>query len=178
VEHGVDVVPLEAVQYFRGIRDVALVEGKVAPVVEDACVVERRTVVELVERDDVVRVRVCEDEVPDQPAGSANCQNLLPYGSLEDIHEAGPSCYHDVLDIGERLESGGAGEQRRLSPDAIVLKDIVCLADAFYINGKSALFKLAAISDPFRVRLAEMAHSPLAAPFRDVAPPETVMFRE
>jgi hypothetical protein len=103
---------------------------------------------------------------------------LLPYGPLECIHEAGPSCYHDVLDIGERLESGGAGEQRRLSPDAIVLKDIVCLADAFYINGKSALFKLAAISDPNRVRLAEMAHSPMAAPFRDDAPPDTVKFRE
>lgn len=59
-------------------------------------------------------------------------------GPSKYIHEAGAACYHDVLDIGQGFELGGAGEQRRLPPDAIVLEDVVRLADAFYINVKSS----------------------------------------
>lgn len=45
-------------------------EGEVGAAVEDARVVERGAVFELVEGDDVVVFRVCEDEVADEPACS------------------------------------------------------------------------------------------------------------
>jgi hypothetical protein len=76
VDHRVDVVALQAVDYLGRIGHVALVEGKVAPVVEDARVVEGRAVVQLVEGDDVVSVRVGEGEVPDEPA-CASTQSVL-----------------------------------------------------------------------------------------------------
>lgn len=48
-------------------------EGEVGSAVEDARVVERGAVFEFVEGDGVVVVRVCEDEVPDEPACSKRC---------------------------------------------------------------------------------------------------------
>lgn len=50
--------------------DVALVEAKVWLVVEDGGVVEGGAVVELVERDNVVGIGICESEVADKPACS------------------------------------------------------------------------------------------------------------
>jgi hypothetical protein len=67
VEDGVDVVALEAVDHLDGVGDVALVEAKVALLVEGACVVERGAVVELVERDDIVGVGIREGEVSHKP---------------------------------------------------------------------------------------------------------------
>lgn len=68
VENGVDVVALEAVDYLGGMGDVALVEGKVALVVQYPGVVEGRAVVQLVERDNIVGVWVGEGQVADEPA--------------------------------------------------------------------------------------------------------------
>lgn len=67
VEDGVDVVALEAVNHLDGVGDVALVEAKVALLVEGACVIERGAVVKLVERDDVVGLGVGEGEVSHKP---------------------------------------------------------------------------------------------------------------
>ncbi len=49
VEDGVDLVALEAVDDLGGVGDVTLVEGEVALVVQHSRVVQRGTVVELVE---------------------------------------------------------------------------------------------------------------------------------
>ena len=70
MEDGVDVVPLEAVDDLGRVGDVPLVECEVAPVVEDARVVEGRAVVQFVKRDDVVGMRVGEGEVADEPTRS------------------------------------------------------------------------------------------------------------
>lgn len=40
----------------------------------------------------------------------------------QDLHEAGPTCDHDVFHIRERLELGTACQHRGLFPDAVVLK--------------------------------------------------------
>lgn len=69
VEDGVDSVPPQHALDVGGQRDVALLKGKVGPAVEDARVVERGTVVEPVERDDVV-VGVRENQMARKPAGS------------------------------------------------------------------------------------------------------------
>jgi hypothetical protein len=70
VEDGVDVVALHAVEHLGRVGNVAVEKGKVALIIEDTRVVERRAVVELVERDNVVCIRVREREVADQPTGT------------------------------------------------------------------------------------------------------------
>lgn len=70
VENGVNVVALQTADDFVGVGNVALVKRKVALVVEHARVVERRAVVELVERDNVVRVGIRQCQVADQPAST------------------------------------------------------------------------------------------------------------
>jgi hypothetical protein len=70
VEDGVNIVPLQAVYHLRWVGDVALVEAEVSPLVERPRVVERAAIIELVEGDDVVRVRVCDGQVADQPASA------------------------------------------------------------------------------------------------------------
>jgi len=70
VEDCVDVMPLHALEHLLRVRDVALVEGEVVPVVEDPGVVQRGTVVEFVERNDVVGFRVCQGEVSRDPAST------------------------------------------------------------------------------------------------------------
>ena len=136
VEDGVDVVPLEAVDDLGRVGDVPLVECEVAPVVEDARVVEGRAVVQLVKRDDVVSVRVSEGEVADEPTCSATESATLRreagyfMGDMIIIHEAGPARDHDVLDIWPGLELGGANKHRGFPPDAIVLEEAVWLTEA------------------------------------------------
>lgn len=68
VEDGVNVVALEAVHHLGGVGDVSLVEGEVPLVIEGTGVVERSTVVELVEGDNVVCLWVCDGQVAHQPA--------------------------------------------------------------------------------------------------------------
>lgn len=67
VEYRVDVMPLQAVDDLGRVGDVSVVEAKVPLVVQGAGVVERGAVVQLVEGDDVVSVRVGKCEVPDEP---------------------------------------------------------------------------------------------------------------
>jgi len=76
VEDGVNIVALEAVHDLRGVRDVAMVEGEVSLIVQDAGIVERCAVVQLVEGDDVVGIGVCERQVTYQPTctGEERCQ--------------------------------------------------------------------------------------------------------
>jgi hypothetical protein len=57
--------------------DVAVFKCEVFLVIQDPRVVEGRAVVELVERDDVVVTRVCENEMADEPTGTVFCQYLL-----------------------------------------------------------------------------------------------------
>ena len=71
VEDGVNVVTLQAVHHLSWVGNISMVEGKVALVVQSTGVVEGSTVVELVERDDVVGVWVGEGQVTDQPTGTA-----------------------------------------------------------------------------------------------------------
>ena len=74
VEDGVDIVALEAVDDLDGVGDVALVEAKVALLVEGARVVEGGAVVELVEGHDVIGVGIGEGEVSHQPRSAvASC---------------------------------------------------------------------------------------------------------
>ena len=68
VEDGVNLVSLHAVDDLERVGDVSMVESEVVLVVERAGVVEGGAVVELVEGDDVVGVRVGEGEVSNEPA--------------------------------------------------------------------------------------------------------------
>ena len=95
VEDGVDVVPLEAVDDLGRVGDVPLVECEVAPVVEDAGVVEGRAVVQLVKRDDVVSVRIGEGEMADEPTCSdtesaALCREAGPWGTRSSYMKPAP----------------------------------------------------------------------------------------
>ena len=58
VEYSIDTVLLQAVHHLVRVRDVAMVEGEVPLAVEDPCVVQGRTVVQLVEGDDIVCIGV------------------------------------------------------------------------------------------------------------------------
>lgn len=76
VENGIDVVALEAVHNFGGVCDVAMVEREVSLVVEDSGIVERGTVVELVEGDDIVCIRVGKGKMSYQPASTATVRDM------------------------------------------------------------------------------------------------------
>lgn len=71
VEDGINFVSLQTVHHFRGIGDVAMVEGKVALVVESSSVVQGGAVIELVERHDVVCIGIGQSQMSDQPASTA-----------------------------------------------------------------------------------------------------------
>lgn len=73
MENGVNVVTLQAVHHLGWVGDITMVKGEVSLIVQGAGVVEGRTVVELVEGDDVVGVRVGESQVTDKPAGATEC---------------------------------------------------------------------------------------------------------
>ena len=70
MEDCVDFVLLQAVHNLGGVRDVALVEGKVLLVVENAGVIEGGAVVKLVERYDIVRVGVGQGKMSYQPTST------------------------------------------------------------------------------------------------------------
>lgn len=59
------------------------------------------------------------------PGGSHSSRHFLEACFGKYSHEASSSGNHDVLDIWKRLKLGGALEDRRLLPDAIVLKEAV-----------------------------------------------------
>lgn len=92
------------------IGNVAVDETEVGARVEAFGIVERGTVVDLVERDDVVGLRVGQGKVSDNPGASFGVSALRPgmesvqYG----LHESCPSSYKDVLDAGIRAVSCGA----------------------------------------------------------------------
>jgi hypothetical protein len=71
VENGVNFVAFKAVHDFRRICDIAMIEAEVPLVIECSCVVQRGAVVELVEGDDIVCIRVCHSQVSYQPASTA-----------------------------------------------------------------------------------------------------------
>lgn len=73
MEDGIDIVALQTVHDFGGVCNVAMVEGEVALVLEDARVVQGSAVVELVEGDDIVRVGVGQGEMSYQPACAVFC---------------------------------------------------------------------------------------------------------
>jgi hypothetical protein len=70
VEDGVDFVLTQHALHVGRRCYVAILKGEIGLVVEDSCVVERCTVVELVERHDIV-FRVGENEMADEPASAA-----------------------------------------------------------------------------------------------------------
>lgn len=59
VKDGVNFVALKTVHDLRRVGDVAMVEAKVSLVIEGSGVVQRGAIVELVERHNVVGVRIC-----------------------------------------------------------------------------------------------------------------------
>jgi hypothetical protein len=70
MEDGIDLVFAEHPFYIGWRRDVAIFKCEVDFVIEYPRVVESRTVVKLVERDDVVVARVGEDEMADKPTSA------------------------------------------------------------------------------------------------------------
>lgn len=130
VEDGVDLVPLQALDDFGGVGNVAVDESEVGLFVQYTGVVERRAVVQLVEGDDVVVIRVSESEMADEPASAegfvsaagrdtdkAQCQD-------RNLHEACTTGNHDVLDIGQRLELGASLEKGSILPYTDILKKL------------------------------------------------------
>ena len=126
VEDCVNVVSLQAVHDFRGVGDVAMVEGKVALVVESSSIVQRRTVVELVEGDDIVCIGIGQGQMSHQPASTAIISQVsFTVGAQKFLHESSPSCDHDVLDIWKRLEFCATFQDRCLLPYAEVFEELV-----------------------------------------------------
>jgi hypothetical protein len=72
MEDGVDVMLPQYPLYVRWRCDVTVLEREVWFVVECSGVVQRRAVVKLIKGDDIVLVGVREDEMADEPAGSAH----------------------------------------------------------------------------------------------------------
>jgi len=64
VEDRIDIVSLKAVHDFRGVCNVAVVEREIPFVVEDSSVIQGRTVVELVEGYDIVRIGIGQGQMP------------------------------------------------------------------------------------------------------------------
>jgi hypothetical protein len=71
VEDGIDVVLAQHTLNVGRRGNVSMLEGEVRSVVEDARVVQARAVVELIERDDIVVVGVCQDQMAGKPTCSA-----------------------------------------------------------------------------------------------------------
>lgn len=120
MDYGVDVVGAETAPHVGRRGDVALDEGKVRGRVEDARVVERRAVVQLVKRVDAV-FGIRQRQVSDEPAravgsGSAKLSQKGPGRPCCGVHEARAPGDHDVARIGQRLELGRAYEDGRLLP--------------------------------------------------------------
>lgn len=65
MEDGIDLVAFKTVNYLGGICDITLIKCKIAFVVECPRIIKRRTIVQLVERDDIVVFRVCKGKVAD-----------------------------------------------------------------------------------------------------------------
>jgi hypothetical protein len=70
VEDGIDVVLAQDTLDICRRGNVTMLKSEVRSVVEDARVVQARTVVELIERDDIVVVGVRQDEMADKPTCS------------------------------------------------------------------------------------------------------------
>lgn len=70
VHHSVDVIALHAVEDFGGICQVAMVKSKVALVIEGSGIVQSGTVIELIERYNVVSVGVCQGEMANHPGST------------------------------------------------------------------------------------------------------------
>lgn len=83
VEDGVDLVLAQHPLDVARTCDVALLKGKVGSAVEHPRVVQRRAIVELVKRHDVV-VRIPKDQMADEPAGAvaALAIHCRPLGKL------------------------------------------------------------------------------------------------
>lgn len=75
VEDGINVMASQAVHDLGWIRDIAMVEGEVALVIERPSIVQRGAVVELVEGDDVVRIWVGQGKMSYKPACTVNISN-------------------------------------------------------------------------------------------------------
>jgi hypothetical protein len=71
VKNGVNLVLAKHAFHVGWRCDVAIFKREVFLLIEDPRVVEGRAVVELVERDDVVMARICENEMADEPTGTA-----------------------------------------------------------------------------------------------------------
>lgn len=104
MENGIDAVGLQTAQHIPAVHDVAVEEAEVGKSQQLARVVERTAVVEFVEADNVVRVRVFGYEVSDEPRGD----------------EAFSSGDEDVAYVREGLEGGVAGQEGSVFPAAVV----------------------------------------------------------
>jgi hypothetical protein len=103
-----------------------MVEGKVALVVESSSIVQGGAIVELVEGDDVVGIRIGQSQMSHQPASTAIIRSVLcTIGAQKFLHEPCPSCNHDILDIRKRLEFCATYQDRRLLPYSEIFEELV-----------------------------------------------------
>ena len=85
MEDGVDLMALHAVDDFGRIGDISLIEGKIPLIVEHASVVQRRAVVQLIEGHDVVRLRIRQGEMADNPASALDQCQQHPHRVRKDV---------------------------------------------------------------------------------------------
>lgn len=70
MEHRVDIVLLHASQHISRLRELSVEKGEIRMGLQHARVVQRAGIVELVEAHHVVRIRVLDHQVPNQPGGA------------------------------------------------------------------------------------------------------------
>lgn len=70
MKNGINVVPFETVHDLGRIRNVSMIKGKVSLIIESTGIVQGRAVFQLVERNNVVGIWVCDGQVSHQPAGT------------------------------------------------------------------------------------------------------------
>jgi len=67
VEDGIDLVVPKTSQHVLAAYNVAVEETEIWPTFEHACIVKGAAVVQLIERDDIIRCRILHDKMSYQP---------------------------------------------------------------------------------------------------------------
>lgn len=70
MEDGVNAMLLETSYNILGKSKIAVEEGEVSPALKHASVVQGAAIIKLVERHNIVCIRVSNDKMSDKPAGS------------------------------------------------------------------------------------------------------------
>src|SRR5450432_3664497 len=76
VEDGINLVAFKTIHDFGGVCNIAMVEAKVPLVIERPGIVERSAVVQLVERDNIIGIRICHGQMSHQPTSTLKSGNL------------------------------------------------------------------------------------------------------